>query len=128
MDDDAAADHRSADDAVRVDLDVDPVARARMVDAATAASSVRPSSSRTRRRTTARRARLARRRLTVARRGRTRTASGLTIVVVRDVGEAEEARDVLVERVRPELVRRRDLHDLPVAHHRHAVAERERLV
>ena len=44
-----------------------------------------------------------------------------------DVRDAEEASDVLVDGPRPELVRRRDLDDPPGAHHRHAVAERERL-
>ena len=44
-----------------------------------------------------------------------------------DVREPEEAGDVGVGRRRPQLVRRRDLDDAPVAHHGDAVAERERL-
>ena len=48
-------------------------------------------------------------------------------LTVDDVREAEEAGDVLVERLRPELVRRRDLDDAPGAHDRDPVAERERL-
>ncbi len=58
---------------------------------------------------------------------RTVTASGRTTVALRDVCEAEESGDVLVERLRPELVGRGDLHHVPRAHHRHAVSERERL-
>ena len=46
---------------------------------------------------------------------------------IRDVREAEEAGDVLVQWMRPELVRRRDLNDSAVAHDRDPVAERERL-
>ena len=44
-----------------------------------------------------------------------------------DVREPEEARDVLVRRVRPELVGRPRLHDPSATHDRDPVAERERL-
>ena len=48
-------------------------------------------------------------------------------LVVLDVRETEESRDVGIVRVRPQLVRRRDLDDPPRAHHANAIAEREGL-
>ena len=46
---------------------------------------------------------------------------------VADVAEPEEAGGVLIQRMRPQLVGRSDLHDAPFAHDRDAVAEREGL-
>ena len=58
--------------------------------------------------------------------GRTETASGTHGRGSVDVPEPEEAGDVGVTRVRPEVVRRRRLHDSALAHDGDAVAERER--
>ncbi len=56
-----------------------------------------------------------------------RARHGRAVAVRDDVPHPEEPRDPVVRRLRPELVRRRDLGDPALAKHCHPVADRERL-